>query len=329
MSITGAADGPPYRLGVAVADIVTGLFAAQGILAARSSRGSSPGSGQHVDVAMLDSVVALLTYQAGNLVRDRGSRRAAWAIGTRRSRRTTRSTTADGPIVLAVGQRRAVAARSVPWPGCSALAADPRFADERRARRALRCAASRCSTPVFAHAHARRLDGAARRGGRPVGAVRPRERSARGSAAAGARNAGAARRTPPRALTVLGVPVKLSDDAGRRSQRAATLGEHTESGRSAGARDRGAENASLRHEPSSALDVGSMTAVVGRASVGHLDSVMESSDVRKRILRRHRTPRRRDAGRRRRARNEARRAAYEKFLETSRGAGVSVRSPRS
>jgi crotonobetainyl-CoA:carnitine CoA-transferase CaiB-like acyl-CoA transferase len=64
MSITGSADGPPYRLGVAIADIVTGMFAAQGITAALFAR-ERTGHGQHVDIAMLDSVVALLSYQAG------------------------------------------------------------------------------------------------------------------------------------------------------------------------------------------------------------------------------------------------------------------------
>ncbi|HUR33662.1 MAG TPA: CoA transferase [Vicinamibacterales bacterium] len=64
MSITGSADGPPYRLGVAIADIVTGMFAAQGITAALFVR-ERTGHGQNVDIAMFDSVVALLSYQAG------------------------------------------------------------------------------------------------------------------------------------------------------------------------------------------------------------------------------------------------------------------------
>src|SRR5262245_3422853 len=38
MSITGEADGPPYRLGVAITDIVSGLFAAQGVMAALIAR---------------------------------------------------------------------------------------------------------------------------------------------------------------------------------------------------------------------------------------------------------------------------------------------------
>jgi formyl-CoA transferase/CoA:oxalate CoA-transferase len=64
MSITGSADGPPYRLGVAIADIVSGMFAAQGITAALFAR-ERTGEGQQVDVAMFDSVIALLSYQAG------------------------------------------------------------------------------------------------------------------------------------------------------------------------------------------------------------------------------------------------------------------------
>src|SRR3954463_7778084 len=55
MSITGAADGPPFRLGVAIADMATGLFAAQGILAALYARERTK-RGQYIDVAMLDSV---------------------------------------------------------------------------------------------------------------------------------------------------------------------------------------------------------------------------------------------------------------------------------
>jgi crotonobetainyl-CoA:carnitine CoA-transferase CaiB-like acyl-CoA transferase len=64
MSLTGAADVPPVRVGVAVADIVTGIFACQGISAALFAR-ERTGRGQQVDIAMLDTVAAMLTYQAG------------------------------------------------------------------------------------------------------------------------------------------------------------------------------------------------------------------------------------------------------------------------
>src|SRR5512141_1429056 len=63
MSITGANDGPPFRLGVAISDIATGMFAAQGITLALLAR-ERGGAGQLVDVGMLDATAALLTYQA-------------------------------------------------------------------------------------------------------------------------------------------------------------------------------------------------------------------------------------------------------------------------
>ena len=64
MSLTGSPDAEPFRVGVAIADIVSGMFAAQGISAALYAR-ERTGRGQLVDIAMLDAVAALLTYQAG------------------------------------------------------------------------------------------------------------------------------------------------------------------------------------------------------------------------------------------------------------------------
>jgi crotonobetainyl-CoA:carnitine CoA-transferase CaiB-like acyl-CoA transferase len=101
MSITGAADGPPFRLGVAIGDIATGMFAAQGILAALVARGRT-GRGQRVDVAMLDAVTALLTYQAsiafatGDTPRRMGNRHPSIAP-------YDTFETADGEFVLSVG----------------------------------------------------------------------------------------------------------------------------------------------------------------------------------------------------------------------------------
>jgi formyl-CoA transferase/CoA:oxalate CoA-transferase len=101
MSITGDADGPPYRLGVAIADIVTGMFAAQGITAALFAR-ERTGAGQLVDVAMLDSVVALLSYQAGIYFAN-GS--APARLGNRHPTIVPYETfaAADGNFVVAVG----------------------------------------------------------------------------------------------------------------------------------------------------------------------------------------------------------------------------------
>ncbi|MFB6133706.1 MAG: CaiB/BaiF CoA transferase family protein, partial [Halanaeroarchaeum sp.] len=63
MSITGEPDGQPVRVGVAVTDILTGLYAAQSILAALLER-ELGGSGQKVDVSLLDSAAALNSYAA-------------------------------------------------------------------------------------------------------------------------------------------------------------------------------------------------------------------------------------------------------------------------
>jgi crotonobetainyl-CoA:carnitine CoA-transferase CaiB-like acyl-CoA transferase len=65
MSVTGPADGEPYKVGVAIADITTGLFAATAILAALHERTAS-GKGQALDVALLDTQVAWLANVAQN-----------------------------------------------------------------------------------------------------------------------------------------------------------------------------------------------------------------------------------------------------------------------
>lgn len=69
MSITGQPDGEPgagpMKVGVALTDILTGLFASTAILAALAQRGES-GNGQHIDLALLDVQVACLANQAMN-----------------------------------------------------------------------------------------------------------------------------------------------------------------------------------------------------------------------------------------------------------------------
>ena len=65
MSVTGEPDGMPQKAGVALTDILTGLYAVIGILAAVSERTKS-GLGQHVDLALLDVAVASMANQASN-----------------------------------------------------------------------------------------------------------------------------------------------------------------------------------------------------------------------------------------------------------------------
>jgi crotonobetainyl-CoA:carnitine CoA-transferase CaiB-like acyl-CoA transferase len=67
MSLTGDADGPPYRAGVAIFDIVSGLHTAVGILAALSHR-SATGEGQHVEASLLASAMSGLVNQASAVI---------------------------------------------------------------------------------------------------------------------------------------------------------------------------------------------------------------------------------------------------------------------
>ena len=65
MSVTGEAGGQPQKVGVAVTDIFTGLYAANAILAALHLRRTT-GRGQHIDMSLMDSAVAIMANQAMN-----------------------------------------------------------------------------------------------------------------------------------------------------------------------------------------------------------------------------------------------------------------------
>lgn len=65
MSLNGVPDGEPMKDGVAIADLFTGLYAVSGILAAIHQRDRT-GEGAYIDMALLDSQVAVLAYQAMN-----------------------------------------------------------------------------------------------------------------------------------------------------------------------------------------------------------------------------------------------------------------------
>ncbi len=125
MSVTGDPDRPGYRLGVAITDMVAGLYCAQGITAALLARERS-GKGQRVDIGMLDTTAALLTYQAANWFANgktpprQGNRHATIAPYETFS-------TKDSDIVIAVGND-GTWQKFCPAIGLPELANDPRFA---------------------------------------------------------------------------------------------------------------------------------------------------------------------------------------------------------
>ncbi len=225
MSITGSAEGEPFRLGVAISDIVSGMFAAQGVAFALLAR-ERTGRGQLVDIGMLDATAALLTYQAG----------IYFATGTTPGRMGNRHPTivpyetfeaADGNFVVAVGNDEQ-------WRRfCSVLGMDAIAADQRFATNRLRLANYDVLRPMLgerlrSRPRAEWVEGL-KSAGVPCGSVRDvaevlqdPQLDARGMiqqvehAVAGA-------------VRVTGVPIKLSDTPGAVRTPPPTLGQHTQS----------------------------------------------------------------------------------------------------
>ena len=129
MSITGERDdlpgGGPQKAGIAIADVITGMYATIAILAALNHRGVS-GEGQYIDMALLDCIVALGGNQVtGYFANGKAPRRYGNAHASLVPYQVF--TVADGEIVVAVGNddqwQRYCAAIERPD-----LAADPRWA---------------------------------------------------------------------------------------------------------------------------------------------------------------------------------------------------------
>jgi crotonobetainyl-CoA:carnitine CoA-transferase CaiB-like acyl-CoA transferase len=124
MDLTGHPDRPPAKMGSSLADIISGLYAVNGILLALLARHRT-GKGQVIDIALLDSLVSTLTYQA----------MIYFATGQSPHRMGTRHPSIvpyecfqarDGFINVGVAneKHRAILCHSI---GLPALASDPRF----------------------------------------------------------------------------------------------------------------------------------------------------------------------------------------------------------
>jgi crotonobetainyl-CoA:carnitine CoA-transferase CaiB-like acyl-CoA transferase len=125
MSITGPAGGEPTKVGVALVDVLTGLYAFGGVLAALRARDRT-GRGQRVEVSLLGSALASLVNQASSYLCTGEPPRA---MGNRHPSITPYETlaTADRPLVVAVGNDGQFA-RLCGVLGVPEAAADPRFA---------------------------------------------------------------------------------------------------------------------------------------------------------------------------------------------------------
>ena len=137
MSLTGEPEGEPMKVGVGVADVMCGMYATVGILAALRHRDRT-GEGQHIDLALVDAQVAWLINEgvnhltSGEVPRRRGNGHpniAPYQVFA----------ASDGDVIVAVGND-AQFRRFVAWLGAPELAAHPDFAanpDRVRNREAL------------------------------------------------------------------------------------------------------------------------------------------------------------------------------------------------
>jgi crotonobetainyl-CoA:carnitine CoA-transferase CaiB-like acyl-CoA transferase len=125
MSLTGAPDGEPQKVGVPVADLFAGLYGCIGVLAALRHK-ERTGEGQQVDIGMLDTHVAWLANQGMNYL---ATGQAPPRLGNQHPNivpyQVFRS--ADGYLVLSIGNDPTFA-RFCKNFGCEALLEDPRFA---------------------------------------------------------------------------------------------------------------------------------------------------------------------------------------------------------
>ena len=166
MHVTGAADGPPTKVGVSIVDIVTGLYATNAIQAALIRRDRT-GEGAHIDCALLDSVTGILGFQAMNLM-------IAGTEGRRLGNKHPNVVpydvyrASDGDFIIASANEPQFK-RLVTAFGRPDMAEDPRFAvmgDRAKNRDRAGRGAERADEP----AHPRRKHRTARRRGRAGGA---------------------------------------------------------------------------------------------------------------------------------------------------------------
>jgi formyl-CoA transferase len=167
MSVTGEVGGPPMRVGIAIADIMAGMFAAYAVMNALYHR-QATGVGQFIDTSLLDGQLAMMTYQAARYL----------TTGVAPSNSGNHHPTivpygvykaADGYLNLAVGTedlwRRFCAALQI-----ENLRDDPRFATNRQ-RQANRDALNALLEPVIAARPAAEIDALMQEYGIPCGAV--------------------------------------------------------------------------------------------------------------------------------------------------------------
>ena len=224
MSLTGEPDGTPLRSGVPIADLVTGLLAAQGVLLALYAR-ERTGQGQQVDVSMFDGVVSLLSYHASAYLNAVSVPRR---LGNRHPHVAPYDTfpAADGDLFLAIGNdgqfQRFCAVASL-----EGLVSDPRFATN--PARVVNQASLRDEMAAALRRQPRAYWVAALRdAGVPCGEVRGVPEVLADPQVLARRMLEAVPHATAGLVKVLGVPIALSDTPGSVRTAPPTIGQHTD-----------------------------------------------------------------------------------------------------
>jgi crotonobetainyl-CoA:carnitine CoA-transferase CaiB-like acyl-CoA transferase len=223
MSVTGDPAGPPFRVGVAIADLVAGLLAAQGITLALLAR-ERTGRGQHVDISMLDGVVSLLSYHASIYLTTGAT---SGRVGNRHATIAPYETfpARDGEFFLAVGNDDQFI-RFCRVAGLQELVQDERFAtnparvehaDDLRGRLG----------PVLAGRTRQEWIETLTAAGVPCGAVRSVPEALSDPQVVARRMIEAVEHATLNSVKVLGTPIKLSDTPGAVRTAPPVLGQHT------------------------------------------------------------------------------------------------------
>jgi crotonobetainyl-CoA:carnitine CoA-transferase CaiB-like acyl-CoA transferase len=223
MSVTGDADGPGYRVGVAVADLVAGLLAAQGIASALFAR-ERTGRGQRVDISMLDGVLSLLSYHASIYLTTGAT---SSRVGNRHATIAPYETfsASDGDLFLAVGNDEQFA-RFCQVADLQHLLEEARFATN-PLRVTNADALREHLVPVLAGRRRQEWIEALTAAGVPCGGVRTVPEALSDPQVAARRMIEAVEHAALGMLKVLGSPIKLSETPPRVRTAPPTLGQHS------------------------------------------------------------------------------------------------------
>ena len=223
MVMTGTADGPPVRAGVAMTDYLAGLYAFSGILLALRNRDRT-GAGEHVDIALFDSMLSTMSMPAGIL---QATGKAPHRLGNDHSSIAPYEAlrASDGMVMIAAANPR-LWKQLCAAVGRAELETDPRFAtntDRVKNRTALKVELE----GAFAAYTVDRLVETLAKASVPCGRVRTIEEALQDPQVNARQMLLDFGEPDMKGLRVVGNPIKLSGDGANPTRRPPRLGEHT------------------------------------------------------------------------------------------------------